>query len=166
MSDPGSTTGTIYIGCAGNADGVVLETGITGVSDGTIGIYLSAGVLTVDLYGNIGARQRKVKTIADDNWHFLGIGFDTSLAAANQLAMKVDNSTSGVTASQTDDLASQLMGGGVPNIGCRNAGIVPTNGYTGDMNTFLAFSIKHDDATMTQFWTYWQALMASIGISV
>ncbi len=124
-----SGVGTIYIlfkAGSLSATEVLFETG-TGAAGSAkaknISISLVAGVLTATIYDNTAVTplaNTKIKTISDTNWHLLALTWDVSLSAANQVSLKVDNSTTGVTAPISSTLAGLTIGNAVLNLGSRN----------------------------------------------
>lgn len=166
MPDPGSTTGSIYIGFQAGSlveSSTILETGANASNtDNSIGIYMAAGAVTVALRGTtlvvVPPRQTKSKVIADNNWHLLTAVFNTDLAVGDQLVMQLDNSTSGVTPVFTGDLVGARLGGDVPNIGARNSGA--SNFFTGSMRLIYVRNTVDDAAAQTAMFDYWTYLQS------
>lgn len=155
----GSATGTIYIPFkpASLAEtSVLLETGDGAAGSARrISVRMVAGVLTAscfDATAVVALANTKIKTISDTNWHIATVRFDTSLSAANQVQLLVDNSATGVTAPISTDLTGLLLGNGVPNFGYRNGGA--SAGFTGSATDCLAFSAAHN-GTLETNWFNW-----------
>lgn len=153
----GSGTGTIYIPFKAASlveTSVLFETGSGSAAQGQVSIRLVAGVFTATIYdlSLVALPNTKVKTISDTGWHIATIRFDTSLAAANQVQLLIDNSSSGVSSSAATNLTGIQIGDGVPNVGARNN--AASTGFTGSMYDLLCFSTAHDTTLETSWWTY------------
>lgn len=159
----GSTTFSAYISFAGSDDGWLFSTGDGTAGDGEIKVTITSSVLEVKMHGNSGNKQAKQVNIVDNNRHWLAIVADTTLATANQLVVELDNSATGVTTTDELDLNSQLMGDGVPNVFCQDAGGSPTNDYPGFIDTVIVTDTADDATVRTSFYTYANYLLSTIG---
>lgn len=156
----GSAVGTIYmLFKAGSLleTSVLLETG-TGAADQArrISIRLVAGVLTCSVFDATAVvclANTKIKTISDSNWHWLAFTWDTGQGtAANQTALKVDDSATGVSSPISSTVAGLLMGNAVPNVGARNN--AASAWFTGAMRTAICKNVVDNAATQTNYYNY------------
>lgn len=122
-----SKQGTIYVDIQPLSlaeTGIILETGPGGVADNNrISIRMVAGVLTATVFDATAIANlpnSKIKTISLTDRIFICVTFDTTLAAANQVQLYVNNSQTGVTSAAAADLSSARIGFGLPNVGARN----------------------------------------------
>lgn len=135
-----SQTGSIYLDfqplslAAGSR--VIFETGGGTVDSGArISIAQVANVLSCSIFDTtIGVAQPNTKawTIPNTNRIFVCFQFDTTQGtAANQTALFINNSSTGVTSIAAADCNGLDIGNGRPNVGARNN--AASNFFTGNM---------------------------------
>lgn len=162
----GSATGTIYLDVQPLSlvqTGVILETDtFTNNAHTTrqISIRMVAGVLTATIFDNtalVALPNTKVKTIVATDRIFITFTWDTGVGvAANQTALYVNNSASGVTSAAAADLSGLLVGQGSANVGARNnaaSQFVTANMWSGE-----AFTVVDDSAAKLVQYNYNQYL--------
>lgn len=159
-----TTAGTLYFDFAPQSlveTGVILETGQNEVQmGGRISIRMVAGVLTVSFYDAtaiVALPNTKAKIISSTNRIWVAVTFDTSLAAANQVQLYVNNSQAGVTAPASADLSAVVgVGVDVPNVGARNN--AASNYLTANMWEIRAETVVDAAAAMLVQYNYWNYL--------
>lgn len=155
----GSTAGTIYIAFKAGSlveTSVLLETNTFGNRNTTIqqiSIRIVAGVFTFSVYDNtavVALPNTKIKTISDNNWHWAACSFDSNQGtAANQTALVIDGSVSGISSPASANLGGLEIGGELPNVGARaNA---TSNFFTGSMRHLIANNTNDDAPTETSY---------------
>lgn len=127
--DGGSTTGTIYLDYQPLdlvSTAVIFETG-TGTAGGlaqNISIRQVGAVLTCSVYDDtavIALANTKIVTLANTNRIWIAFTFDsTNGTAANQTALKVNNSATGVSSPISTNLHSLQIGNAQLSLGARN----------------------------------------------
>lgn len=164
-----SATGTIYLLFkAGSllSSEVLFETGTGAVGAArakNISISLVAGVLTATIYDNTAVTpllNSKIRTIADTNWHLLAVTWDVTLSAANQVSLKVDNSSTGVTAPISSTLVGLTIGNALLNVGARNN--AASAAFTGLMQIARVQTNADDATAQTNMYNYCKYLNPAI----
>lgn len=128
--------------------------GATG-NAGIVRLSLVAGVLTAsvsDQTAVVSLLNTKIKTISDTNWHIATVIVDTTLAAASQVTLLVDNSATGVTAPISTNLASENLTTAKFNVGARNN--AASAWFTGSMSHLITFSVAQN-STLAGQWYAW-----------
>lgn len=149
----GSTVGTVYfdIAALSLAAGtrVIFETG-EGTADRGVRLSITqiANVLTCSIYDTtpvVALPNTKIWTIPDTGRFFGCFQWDTSQSTpANQTALFINNSSSGVTSPASADCAGLEIGKGLPNLGARNS--ASSNFFNGNMWSVEAVAAFDDAA--------------------
>lgn len=143
-----------------SATGTLFETTANGVTTtGGISVRSVAGVLTAGVKAAGGLNQ-KIKTISDTNWHFVTVVIDTTLSAANQVKLLVDNSTTGVTAPVATDLASLTLANQKANIGARNN--AASDGSQSSMQDISIKTVAENATLQTAMYAYVKTLNTAL----
>lgn len=135
---------------------ILFETGSGAVGNaGIVRLSLVAGILTAsvsDQTAVVALLNTKIKTISDTNWHIATVIVDTTLAAASQVTLLVDNSATGVTAPISTNLASENLTTAKFNVGARNN--AASAWFTGSMSHLICFSVAQN-LTLAGQWYSW-----------
>lgn len=154
-----SNKGTVYVDFAPLnlvETGVILETGsgAAGIAN-RLSIRMVAGVLTASVYDAtaiVALPNTKIKTLSTSDRIFVCVTWDTTLAAANQVQLYINNSQTGVTSAASADLGGATIGNGVPNVGSRNGGAAEGTFLTANMWSLEVLTVADDtSARLTQY---------------
>lgn len=162
----GVETWTIYFDFAPQSlaeTGVIFETNRFSDAANTenqISIRMVAGVLTCSVYDATPVTplpNTKTITLPDTSriWGCFTID-TTQVTPADQTALTVNNSTSGVSSPASADLAASTVGGSTLNVGARDSG--SSSFLTADMWTILVKNVVDDAPTQTAYYDYGQYL--------
>lgn len=162
----GTTTATIYFDVqpfALDVTGVILETG-TGAVDQARRISISqvANQLLCAVFDNtalVCLANSKTYTLPNTNRLFGCFQIDTTQGtAANQTALFINNSSSGVTSPLSTNVNGLVMGAALPSVGARDAGGTLSAGFKGNMWNVIPKTGVDDAAARLAYYTYDQYL--------
>lgn len=135
---------------------ILFETNDGNVANkGVVRLSMVAGVFTAsvsDQTAVVALLNTRIKTISDTNWHVATLIVDSSLSAANQVKLLIDNSATGVTAPISIDLANENLTTAKWNVGARNNSA--SAWFTGSVSHLISFSVAHNLTLAGQWYAY------------
>lgn len=137
--------------------GTIFETGSfanVGARAFQFSLRQEANQLVWRAYDEVGTGiNSKTFTLTNTNRIFVCVQIDSVQGtAANQTAMLINNSATGVTSPASANLAGGLLGPGLPNLGARNN--AASNFFTGNIWNVVVNNTADDAATKTQYFDW------------